>query len=550
MAQTRVPAQQHRDRDLTGSDELLTDETLDGLWEWFCNVANEDKFQSQLIFAKLVNAARKPYRDNHSLPQHCDRLFTPGTSRYASSECTSGYIEGQQHPQQSEDKGTMEALSTKLAIAEDSAQTKKTIIKHLEDSLQMKQTIVNQLEARIQGMEQELGEINLRHEGEKKQLDLDLKKVRQEYLEYKEKEEVEKMQLESKRTEMEGEKKQLELDLKKVRQEYIEYKEKEEVEKMQLESKLTEMDQMLQEYKQKVEGEKKQLELDLKKVRQEYLEYKETEEGERMQLESKLKEMDQSQQEYKQKVEDEKKQLELDLKKVQQDYLECKEKGEGEKVQLESKLKEMHQAYQDYKEKVEGEKTQLQLKLKIIDQEYAQYKTKSENEKTGLENSLQQLQAEHKKCGLRFVLKLDLDNTFINFSGDKVPTFPVLCAGGLQFTSSMDCTRNTTITASTTFILENHPSGMVSFRATTPCGYLGVIQFINWGGALGGSWGGSRGVTLGDSREMFRLHEDGKGGRYIEPAEFPGKFLTACGQTGIELREGKSAAALFQFVAR
>ncbi|KAF8464294.1 hypothetical protein BDZ91DRAFT_795878 [Kalaharituber pfeilii] len=206
-----MPAQQQRDRDLTGSDEFLTDEKLDSLWEWFCDMANEDKFQSQLIFAKLVNAARKPYRDSLSL-RVSDGLFTPGTFSYTSSECrvTAGCIEGQQHAEQSEDKVTMEVLSTRLAIADDSVQTKQTIIKnledslqtkqtmikHLEDSLQTKQTIINQLEVRAKGMEQELEESKLRYKAEKKQLELGLKEVQQEYLEYREKGEGEKMQLE------------------------------------------------------------------------------------------------------------------------------------------------------------------------------------------------------------------------------------------------------------------------------------------------------------------------------------------------------------------
>ncbi|KAF8464289.1 hypothetical protein BDZ91DRAFT_783715 [Kalaharituber pfeilii] len=251
MAQTRVPAQQQRDRDLTGSDEFLTDETLDGLWEWFCNVVNEDKFQSQLIFAKLVNAARKPYRNNISLPQHRDQLFTPDTSHYASSEytVTPGCIEEQQHLEQSEDKVTLEGLSTKLAIAADSVQTKQTIIKHLEDSMQMKQTIINQLETRIKGMEQELEENKLRHKEEKKQL---------------------------------------ELDLNKVQQEYLDYKEKGEGDRMQLESKLKEMDQMQQEYKQKAEGEKTQLALNLRNMNLQYGQNKNKIENEKKSLERRL----------------------------------------------------------------------------------------------------------------------------------------------------------------------------------------------------------------------------------------------------------------------
>ncbi|KAF8460831.1 hypothetical protein BDZ91DRAFT_412271 [Kalaharituber pfeilii] len=416
MAQTRVPAQQQRDPDLTGSDEFLTNEKLDSLWEWFCNVGNEDKFHSQLIFAKLVNSARKPYRDNLSLSQHRDRLFTPDASRYASSEytVTSGYIEEQQHPEQSEDNVTMEALSTKLAIAEDSAQTKQTIIKYLEDSLQMKQTIINQLEARIKGMERVMKEIELRHESQKKQL---------------------------------------QVELKKVQQEYLEYKEKKEGEKMQLESKLTEMDQMLQEYKQKVEGEKKQLELDLKEVRQEYLEYK--------------------------------------------------EKGEGERMQLELKLKEMDQTQQDYKRTVEG-----------------------------LQSSLQQLEVQHKKCG-RFVVKSELHNTFIAVKISFF-RFPTLKA-------------STTFTGSTTFTLANHPNGMVSFR-TPSLRYLSVNDYP-------GQNERAAAVTLDlltcGRKEMFCLHEDDSGGRYIESAAFPGNFLSACsGDPYIVLREGKSAAAIFYFIAR
>lgn len=44
-----------RDPDLIESDEILDNETLDGLWGWF-NKALDAEFDRELIFVKMVNS--------------------------------------------------------------------------------------------------------------------------------------------------------------------------------------------------------------------------------------------------------------------------------------------------------------------------------------------------------------------------------------------------------------------------------------------------------------------------------------------------------------
>ncbi|KAF8458734.1 hypothetical protein BDZ91DRAFT_742885 [Kalaharituber pfeilii] len=171
MAQTSRLEIQQRDRDLIPeADHFLTDDKLDGLWEWFC-AASHDRFHPQMIFAKLMNAARKPYRENLVFARG-QALITPSSTHYAPSEytVTAGHVgeEGQEQPKPCED---IEVLRTKLAIA--------------EDSLQMKQMLLLQLEGRIKTMNQEMEDNRERLEGEKRQLELDLKNRDQEHQAYK-----------------------------------------------------------------------------------------------------------------------------------------------------------------------------------------------------------------------------------------------------------------------------------------------------------------------------------------------------------------------------
>ncbi|KAF8464693.1 hypothetical protein BDZ91DRAFT_783587 [Kalaharituber pfeilii] len=159
---TEVP---QRDRDLMDADDYLTDTKLDSLWDWYC-AANRQKMDPQMIFIKLVNSARKPYRDNLLRSRG---LFSPGTTRYTPSEYTTteDIAEGQQLSDESKDQSATQALHTNLTLA--------------LDSLQTKQIIVNQLQDRIKAMDQEQQEYEQKVQDEKKKLELDLETIRAEY---------------------------------------------------------------------------------------------------------------------------------------------------------------------------------------------------------------------------------------------------------------------------------------------------------------------------------------------------------------------------------
>ncbi|KAF8464695.1 hypothetical protein BDZ91DRAFT_251819 [Kalaharituber pfeilii] len=120
----------------------------------------------QMIFVKLVNSARKPYRDSLL---HARGQFTPGTTRYTPSECTTteDIAEGQQPSHEGEDKSAIQALHTDLTIT--------------LDSLQTKQMIINQLQDHIRAMDQEQQEYERKVQGEKQKLELDLKTIRAEH---------------------------------------------------------------------------------------------------------------------------------------------------------------------------------------------------------------------------------------------------------------------------------------------------------------------------------------------------------------------------------
>ncbi|KAF8456811.1 hypothetical protein BDZ91DRAFT_745089 [Kalaharituber pfeilii] len=160
MAQIHL---QQWDRDLLEPDDVLTSDKVDSLWEWF-RTASQDKLPPSMIFAKLVNATRRPYRDNHLL-ERSGGLFTPATTHYTPSECTitPGIEHGseQQQQQQRSDEGTstIEALNTKLAVAQDLLQTKQTIISQLEDSLHTKQSIINQLEDSVRAKQTTINQL-------------------------------------------------------------------------------------------------------------------------------------------------------------------------------------------------------------------------------------------------------------------------------------------------------------------------------------------------------------------------------------------------------
>ncbi|KAF8462109.1 hypothetical protein BDZ91DRAFT_797385 [Kalaharituber pfeilii] len=153
-----------RDRDLMEADDYLTESKLDSLWTWF-SAANRNMMDLQMIFVKLVNSVRKPYRDNLLLSRS---LSTPGgTSRYTPSECTiTEYLAEEQQPHYSEDQ-SLQVLHTNLTIA--------------EDSLRTKQITINQLQDRITRMEQQHREYEQRVQGEKQQLERDLATIRAEH---------------------------------------------------------------------------------------------------------------------------------------------------------------------------------------------------------------------------------------------------------------------------------------------------------------------------------------------------------------------------------
>ncbi|KAF8456807.1 hypothetical protein BDZ91DRAFT_745059 [Kalaharituber pfeilii] len=158
MAQIHL---QQWDRDLLEPDDVLTSDKLDNLWEWFRTVS-QDKLPPSVIFAKLVNATRRPYRDNHLLARS-GGPFTPVASHYTPSECTiTPGIEHESEQQQEhsdESSSTIEALNAKLAVAQDLLQTKQTIISQLEDSLHTKQSIINQLEDSVRAKQTTINQL-------------------------------------------------------------------------------------------------------------------------------------------------------------------------------------------------------------------------------------------------------------------------------------------------------------------------------------------------------------------------------------------------------
>ncbi|KAF8466021.1 hypothetical protein BDZ91DRAFT_217867 [Kalaharituber pfeilii] len=74
---------QTRDRDLLVADEVLTERSLDTLWDWF-RAAYKDNVDPQMIFVKIVNSVRKPYSDQIVAM----RFARPGSSCYTPSEGT------------------------------------------------------------------------------------------------------------------------------------------------------------------------------------------------------------------------------------------------------------------------------------------------------------------------------------------------------------------------------------------------------------------------------------------------------------------------------
>ncbi|KAF8464304.1 hypothetical protein BDZ91DRAFT_849816 [Kalaharituber pfeilii] len=133
MAQNRAEVQQ-RDQDLTEADDFLTEDKLDRLWEWFCTEASQDK---HLIFAKLVNAARKPYRDAFVLGRGNEN-YGASTTRYTPSESTITTAPAEQQHQSvfSED---IQVLQTKLAIVECALETQEASINQLQEGIQKNQ---------------------------------------------------------------------------------------------------------------------------------------------------------------------------------------------------------------------------------------------------------------------------------------------------------------------------------------------------------------------------------------------------------------------------
>ncbi|KAF8450065.1 hypothetical protein BDZ91DRAFT_786897 [Kalaharituber pfeilii] len=153
MSESRASEVPQRDRDLMEADDFLPDSKLDSLWEWFC-AASQDNMDPQMIFIKLVNTVRKPYRD--------DILCSRGLQ-----------------PSRNED---VQALQTKLSVA--------------ENSLQEKQKIIHELERRTREMEQDQQEYKQKVEADKRQLDLDLRSMSEEHEKYQQKMEYDRIQLE------------------------------------------------------------------------------------------------------------------------------------------------------------------------------------------------------------------------------------------------------------------------------------------------------------------------------------------------------------------
>ncbi|KAF8460126.1 hypothetical protein BDZ91DRAFT_766531 [Kalaharituber pfeilii] len=179
------------------------------------------------------------------------------------------------------------------------------------------------------------------------------------------------------------------------------------------------------------------------------------------------------------------------------------------------------------KEKIENEKKNLESRLQVLQTEHEKC-GKIANEKKKLESRLQGLQAEHEKCGPRFFLRSEQHKTLINFSNGRAVANSVWITG-------------------MTFTLQKHSNEMVSFRASYPTGYLSTDDRA----AQNRSAAALKLSETCGSKEMFWLHEDDQGGRYIEPVDFQGQFLSACpGETYIVLRREKSANELFSFIAR
>ncbi|KAF8453720.1 hypothetical protein BDZ91DRAFT_853173 [Kalaharituber pfeilii] len=191
MSQIRF---QQRDRDLMpDADNVLTHEKLDSLWEWL-SAANKEGLPPYLIFAKLVNAARNPYRDQLLIARGGHELLTPGTSAYAPSEFTAtpGLADAQQRLEYREDKATIQALSAKVDFLEGAMNTQQSMINDLKDSLHLKQTMVQQLQdsldakhktinqpvERIDNLNLKQEELQTKAETEKKELENDLQVIR------------------------------------------------------------------------------------------------------------------------------------------------------------------------------------------------------------------------------------------------------------------------------------------------------------------------------------------------------------------------------------
>ncbi|KAF8460112.1 hypothetical protein BDZ91DRAFT_740029 [Kalaharituber pfeilii] len=162
MAQTR-PDFCPRDQDLVGDDDFLTESKLDSLWEWFCD-ANQDKVSPQMIFAKLVNASRKPYCDD------------------------------------------VEALRKNLVLTEDELRASRATINQLQECIrkmneeqhgkqQWKEDEKIQLEQDLKKAEKAKREYEVLVERERRRLELDFKNMKDQLLEYRLKVEVEKMEL-------------------------------------------------------------------------------------------------------------------------------------------------------------------------------------------------------------------------------------------------------------------------------------------------------------------------------------------------------------------
>ncbi|KAF8460744.1 hypothetical protein BDZ91DRAFT_851395 [Kalaharituber pfeilii] len=267
---TQLP---QRDPDLLDADDYLTGPKLDNLWDWFC-AANHEKMDLQTIFVKLVNSARKPYRDSLL---HSPTLSMPGTSRNTSSECTVteklDAPHARQQPHHRDDTPGAQLVYRTLAIA--------------EDSLQTKQIIINQLQDRIRDMDQEQQEFKKKVEEEKGRLELDLR--------------TEQAKCHALATDL--------------------------VEQVaradELQDRITDMDQEQKAFKQKVQNEKRQLELDLAAVKEKHDKCLTDKKLMVNQLQDRIRDMDLEQKAFKQKVQGEKRRLKIDLAAVRAEHDKC-----------------------------------------------------------------------------------------------------------------------------------------------------------------------------------------------------------------------------------